>query len=184
MAPQLFLIAPADAGPKDFAAALGRILRQTEVSALLLPRGARPENAYKDFVKAVAPAAQAARCAVLIEGEPGLVRMLGADGLHVTGGAAALKEAVAALKPASIVGAGDVHTRHDAMTLGELGADYLLFGPLSGPVAAADREMAEWWAETMEIPGVLSDPEAGLDNFDAEGCEFIGLSSARMEASP
>jgi hypothetical protein len=27
----------------------------------------------------------------------------------------------------------------------------------------------------MEIPSVLSDPQADLDRYDAEGCEFIGL---------
>ena len=184
MAPKLFLIAPADAAAQDFTGTLGRILAQTEVSALLLPRGTRPENAYKDFVKAVAPAAQAAGCAVLIEGEPGLVRMLGADGLHVTGGADAAREAIAALQPAAIVGVGDVHSRHDAMTAGELGADYVMFGPLSGPISAADREMAGWWAETMEIPSVLSDPEASLEQFAAAGCEFIGLNASRLEAHP
>ena len=184
MASQLFLIAPADAGPSDLAAALGRILKRTQVDALLLQRGVRPENAYKDLVKAVAPAAQAAGCAVLIEGEPGLVRTLGVDGLHVSGGPAAVLAAVAALKPAAIVGAGDIHSRHDAMTLGELGADYILFGPLSGPITTAERELARWWAETMEIPSVLSDPEAGLDGFEAEGCEFIGLAAARLEPLP
>lgn len=184
MAPQLFLIAPADAAAADFAPSLARILERAEVSALLLPRGNRAENAYKDFVRAVTPQAQAAGCAVLVEGEPGLVKTLGADGLHVTGGAGALREAVAALKPAAIVGAGEVHSRHDAMTLGELGADYVLFGPLSGPLDPADRALAEWWAETMEIPGVLSDPEARPDAGDAGGCEFIGIGAARMEAAP
>jgi thiamine-phosphate pyrophosphorylase len=182
MAPQFFLIAPADADPAAFTRTLGRILEGSAASALLLPRGTRSENAYKNFAKAVIPLAQAADCAVLIEGEPGLARTLGADGLHVTGGPDAVKEAIAALKPALIVGAGDVHTRHDAMTLGELGPDYILFGPLSGPITADEREMARWWAQTMEIPSVLSDPQADVTNYDAEGCEFIGLSTARLEA--
>jgi len=184
MASQLFLIAPADAEPAGFASALGRILANLEISALLLPRGARSENAYKDFVKAVAPRAQANGCAVLIEGEPGLARTLGADGIHVGAGAGAVKEAIAALKPSLIVGAGAVRTRHDAMTLGELGADYILFGPLSGSISPAEREMARWWAETMEIPSVLSDPEADVENYDAEGCDFIGLNAARLEPRP
>ena len=63
MAAQLFLIAPADAGPTDpRRRPRAASLQATEVAALLLPRGTRPENAYKDFVKAVAPAAQAAGC--------------------------------------------------------------------------------------------------------------------------
>lgn len=181
MAPQLFLIAPADADPASFPRALEQILAESKASALLLPRGARSENAYKDFVKAAAPVAQGAGCAVLIEGEPGLAKTLGADGVHVAGNADALKDAVAALKPALIVGAGGVHSRHDAMTMGELGADYILFGPLSGTITDAEREMARWWAETMEIPSVLSDPQADAESYDAEGCEFIGLGIASLE---
>ena len=184
MASQLFLIAPADAEPAGFASALGRILANLEISALLLPRGARSENAYKDFVKAVRPGAQAAGTAVLIEGEPGLVRTLGADGLHVSDGVEAVSEAVAVLKPELIVGAGNIATRDDAMTTGELGVDYILFGPLSGAISPAQREMARWWAETMTVPSVLSDPEADLAGYDAEGCEFIGFRAAQLEALP
>lgn len=181
MAPQIFLIAPADAEAAPFAAALGPILARSGASALLLPRGERSDGAYKSLVKATAPIAQAAGCAVLIEGDPGLARTLGVDGLHVSGGASAVKEAIAALKPAMIVGAGDVHSRHDAMTKGEIEVDYILFGPLSGTIGETERDLARWWAETMEIPSVLSDPQADAEHYDAEGCEFIGLSTARLE---
>lgn len=177
---QIYLIAPTDAEPESLSEALARAAQTPGVAALLLPRGTRGDNAYKDFVKAVAPAAQAAGAAVLVEGEPGLVRTLGVDGLHVTGGVGAVRDAVSALKPLHIVGVGDVHSRHDAMEKGELDIDYILFGPLSGHISAADRELARWWAETMEIPGVLSDPAAGLASFDAEGCEFVGLGLAAL----
>jgi thiamine-phosphate pyrophosphorylase len=181
MQTEIFLIAPADAETAAFTASLKDILARTEVSALLLQRGARSENGYKDFVKAVAPVAQAKNCAVLIEGEPGLVKLLGVDGLHVSDGVTAVREAIAALKPQMIVGAGDINSRDDAMTAGELDVDYILFGPLSGSIKPAERELARWWTETMQVPSVLSDPEAGLDGFDAEGCEFIGLSAPALE---
>ena len=84
-------------------------------------------------------------------------------------------EAIAALKPDLIVGAGDIGSRHDAMQKGELDIDYILFGPLSGAISQDEREMARWWAETMEIPSVLSDPSAGYADHEAEGCEFIGI---------
>ena len=91
------------------------------------------------------------------------------------GGIKAVKEAIAVLKPQMIVGAGDIHSRDDAMLKGEAGVDYILFGPLSGSISDPEREMAQWWAETMEIPSVLSDPEAGPASYDAGDCEFIGL---------
>jgi thiamine-phosphate pyrophosphorylase len=182
MTAEIYLIAPADAAAAPLPAGLEAALTAPGVAALLLPRGNRAENAYKDFVKAIAPHAQAAGVAVLIEGEPGLVRMLGADGLHVTGGAAAVREAVDRLKPDLIVGVGGVRSRDDAMQQAELGVDYILFGPLSGPIPQPQRELARWWAETMEIPSVLSDPEATPQDFAAEGCEFIGLGTAAWEA--
>lgn len=181
MTAQIYLIAPPDAEAKTFGAQLNPALQLSDVVALLLPRGVRSDNAYKDFVKAVAPAAQAAGLAVLIEGEPGLVRMLGADGLHVSGGTGDVRAAMTVLKPDFIVGAGDVHSRDEAMAAGEAGVDYILFGPLSGPIAAPQRDLARWWAETMEIPGVLSDPDATASSFDAAGCEFIGLSTGALE---
>ena len=175
---QVFLIAPADADPAGFATALAPVLAATDVSALLLPRGAHAENAYKALVKSVVPVAQANNCAVLIEGEPGWVRLLGADGLHVAGPLAAVKQAVAALKPQMIVGATADASRHDAMTKGELDVDYIFFGPLSGSMSADMRDMAQWWAETMQIPAVISDPETLAPS--SEGCEFVAAALAAI----
>ena len=175
MSAQLFLIVPPHAAPAATLATLGRIAETTEIPALLLRRGDMAENAYKTMVKAIAPQAQALGAAVLIEGEPGLVRLLGADGLHVSGGVKAVRDAVAALKPDLIVGIGDIGSRHDAMQKGELDIDYILFGPLSGDISQPERDLARWWAETMQVPSVLSDPEAGRVGYDAGDCEFIGL---------
>jgi thiamine-phosphate pyrophosphorylase len=156
-------------------------LTATRADALLLPRGTLSDADYAALVGAVVGEAQAVGTAVLIEGPPALVRELGADGLHVSGGIGAVREAVKALKPDLIVGVGDVRSRHDGMEKAELGIDYILFGPFSGTISPAEREMARWWAETMQIPSVLSDPEATPDAFDAEGCEFIGLGLTAME---
>jgi len=182
MVPELYLIAPVDAEADGFAALLQRLLADVTISALLLPRGSRGENAYRSFVKAVAPVAQAAGCAVLIEGEPGLVRTLGADGLHVSGSVGAVQAALSVLKPDFIVGAATDGTRDDAMGKGELGPDYIMFGPISGAIAPATRDLAGWWAETMEIPGVFSDPEAAAATADAAGCEFLALSDSVWRA--
>jgi len=175
MSAELYLIAPTDLPLDRLRTALQAALAEHEVAALLLPRGELPENAYKTLAKKLVPLAQAKGTAVLVEGDPGIVRLLGADGLHVRGDSKAVKAAVTALKPELIVGVGDIGSRDDAMGKGELGVDYILFGPLSGAISAQAREMAHWWAETMEVPSVLSDPEAGLAGYEAEGCEFIGL---------
>ncbi len=185
MNPQVYLIVPADFGPERLAASLPRALALPGAAALLLPRGSRSDEDYAEIVVAVSAEAQPRDIAVLIEGPPPLVRALGVDGLHLNGGTvAAVREAVSALKPDFIVGAGGIRSRHEAMQKGDAGVDYILFGPLSGPISAADRELARWWAETMEVPSVLCDPEAASLSATTEGCEFVGLNIAALEPAP
>ncbi|HEY4201759.1 MAG TPA: thiamine phosphate synthase [Devosiaceae bacterium] len=185
MSAQIYLIAPEAAELATFAPLLTETLAAAEVAALYVPRGNHAENAYKTLIKALAPIAQAQNCAVLIEGEPGWVKTLGADGLHLLGSGkviASAKAAASALKPRSIVGAGPVASRHDAMTLGELDLDYILFGPMTGALSAEARDMAIWWSETMEVPAVLSDPEATPENVNSSGCEFIAFGESVWKA--
>ena len=183
MSTELYLIAPATAESDGFAPVLKRVLAAAEVSALLLPQGDRPIAAYRQFVAVIAPIAQAAGCAVLIEGDPALVQALDVDGLHVTGGGAALTAALKQLKPDHIVGVGGIDNRHDAMTVGELGLDYIMFGPLSGAIGSQTRELAGWWAEAMVVPSVLSDPQATAASADPAGCEFLALSESLWQAA-
>lgn len=182
MAPQLYLITPAGADPQTFPATLMAVLDVAEFSALLVRRGALDDAAYARLATAVINVGQGAGCAVLIEDDVGLANRLGADGVHVTGGPKAVKDAVAVLKPKLIVGAGNVGGRHDAMTIGEMDVDYLFFGPLEGASDATAAELAEWWASTFEIPAVFSDPEAG-PTANSRGAEFLALSTSIWSAA-
>ena len=69
--------------------------------------------------------------ALLLDGHVELVARAGADGAHL-GNLAALEDALPSLKPDRIAGVGGLATRHDSMTAGELGADYVLFGEPDG----------------------------------------------------
>jgi thiamine-phosphate pyrophosphorylase len=180
--PQLYLITPPDAEPERFPATLMAVLNAAEFSALLVARGAMDDAAYAKLAAAAINVGQGAGCAVLVENDAALARRLGADGVHVTDGPAALKAAVAALKPAMIVGAGNLHSRHDAMTAGEMEIDYVFFGPIDGQPDAAAAELAEWWAQTFEIPAVLSQPDAAAETVDARGAEFLALSQSLWSA--
>jgi thiamine-phosphate pyrophosphorylase len=180
---QFFLIAPPGADAAQFLPLLKDALDAAPAAALLLPRAGHSENGYKALAKAVIPVAQAAGVAVLVEGEPGVVKLTGADGLHVTGDTAALKAAVSALKPQHIVGAAGISSRHDAMSKGEIGPDYVFFGPSTGIRTPEQREIARWWAELMEVPAVLSDPAATPESASSEGCEFIALGDSLWSAA-
>ncbi|MCZ4273708.1 thiamine phosphate synthase [Maritalea porphyrae] len=161
MRAQIYLITPPDAEPA-FASTLQATLKGTEVAAVLIQRGEREDDAYLEVAKALTPIAQNAGAAALLDNMPEAVNKLGADGVHMTGAAKDILNAVKSLKPASIVGAGGIHSKHDAMTKGELNVDYVFFGHLA-PSKAADEftpeELADWWAETMEIPAVGFNPE-------------------------
>ncbi|MEO5806127.1 thiamine phosphate synthase [Devosia sp.] len=188
MAAQLFLLTPLDADLQSFPPRLMAALSAAEVSALLVRRGALDDAAYAALTKSLINIGQGAGCAVLVEDDIALAKRLGADGVHITGDAKAVKAAVAALKPALIVGAGPFATRHDAMTCAELNIDYVFFGALDDQPDAKGLELAQWWAETFEIPAVLSDPAATAEAANDHGAEFFALSSslwatARPEAT-
>jgi thiamine-phosphate pyrophosphorylase len=183
MAPQLYLITPATADPETFPATLMAVLNAAAFSALLVSRGTLDDAAYARLAAAIINVGQGAGCAVLLEDDIALAKRLGADGVHVTDGPEAIADAVAALKPAMIVGAGNVHSRHDAMTAGEMDIDYVFFGPLEGATDPQDADLAQWWAETFEVPGVLSLPDAAPGAADARGAEFLALSHSLWTAA-
>ena len=114
-------------------------------------------------------------------------RAAGADGAHVNG-LAALEEALPSLKPDRIAGVGGLATRHDSMTAGEKGADYVLFGEPDAdgkrPSMDAVAERLDWWAELFEPPCIgyaASRDEAHA--FVLAGADFILLSRCRVGRS-
>jgi thiamine-phosphate pyrophosphorylase len=183
MAPQLYLITPANPDPAKFAAVLMSVLNSVEIAALLVRRGDSSEADYAEMAAQMINIGQGAGCAVLLEDSVGLAKKLGADGVHITDGPDAVADAIAALKPKFIVGASPSLTRHDAMTLGEMDLDYLLFGPIDGTSDEKAAELAQWWAATFEIPAVLSDPSASADKLETQGAEFFALSTSIWSAS-
>ena len=69
-----------------------------------------------------------------------------------------------ALGDDAIVGAFCGASRHDGMNAGEMGADYVAFGPAGstalGTGERAGRDLFAWWTEMIELPVVA---EGALD---------------------
>ena len=88
-------------------------------------------------------AAQAQGAAALVEGDARLARTVKADGVHVPWSKtplAAYTEAREILGARAMIGGDAGRRRHDAMQLGEAGADYIGFGiPAHGGRATAAR---------------------------------------------
>ncbi len=90
------------------------------------------------------------------------------------------EEALPSLKPDRIAGVGGLTTRHESMTAGELGADYVLFGEPDAkgirPSVEAIAERLGWWAELFEPPCVgFAASREEAHEFAAAGADFVLL---------
>src|ERR1700722_804270 len=182
--PRLYLLTP----PVDDLAAAARLadaMSGTDVAAVLLRLPDADERSLINLVKKIAPAVQDRDAALLLAGRDDIVARSGADGAHL-GNVEALMDAVPRLKPKNIAGVGGLQTRHDAMTAGEAGADYVMFGDPdeAGNRASFDAiiDRVGWWAEVFEVPCVAY--EAQLDEIDAlaaAGDDFVAIGGAAFE---
>lgn len=172
---RLCLITPAPL-PDGFPALLTDALAAGDVASLLIAPGI--DDAARAELTAIAIKAGVA--AILVDtDDPGA-----ADGVHIGAGINALKAARKQFGDGKIVGAGDIRSRHDAMTLGETLPDYLFFGRIDGDeeagIHAKALELASWWSELFEIPAIVmggSDP-ASAGEAALAGIEFVALRRA------
>lgn len=186
-AARLYLVTPVleDA---SFAPRLAEACADGNVAAVLVRLAPADERSLINQVKALGPSVQdhGAALIVAVEGEADIATIAargGADGVHVQGDPARVRELRERLKDGRAVGAGGIRTKDDAMTLGEAGVDYLLFGEPrpdgSLPVLDSVVERAGWWAEIFETPCIAF--AADLDAIPAlvaTKAEFIALSDA------
>ncbi|WP_349358236.1 thiamine phosphate synthase [Stappia sp.] len=184
MHPRLYLITPpepeADRLVRDVEAALSG----GDVACLLIADDGRGEAAYQALAERLVPLGQAAGAAVLLHNDTRVAGRARADGVHVDSGTEDLERALKTFRPDGIVGVGDLRGRHDAMTVAELGVDYVFFGLLE---RSADPEphdktlkLAGWWTEVFETPCVaLSGADfAGIETCAATGADFVAVREA------
>jgi len=175
--PRLYLATPAVDDPQALAAGLPGLLAGADVAAVLLRLQPADPRTLISRVKTLAPAIQNAGAALLLDGHADLVARSGADGAHLTG-LKAIEEALPTLKPDRIAGVGGLATRHDSMSAGELGADYVLFGEPDAqgkrPSADAIADRLQWWAELFEPPcvGFAASREEAYE-FALAGADFV-----------
>ncbi len=175
--PGLYLVTPVLTEAESFLPVLREALANAEVASLLLRMGPLDGAAAARLVRDIVEPTQATGAALIVDGAPELVLEAGADGAHVEGVGAPLTDAIKRLSPRYIVGAGALATRDEAMTAGESGADYVLFGDDAAPLdAGALLERVAWWAEIFFTPCVAfarSLEEVGP--LVAAGADFVML---------
>ena len=162
-APQLYLIAPALIPASELGPRLSAVLDAHPVACLRLP-GAGDETELGRIADLARDIAHARDVAVVIEDHVALALRHGLDGVHLTNGARAVRYARKELGADAIVGAFCGASRHEGMSAGEAGADYVSFGPC-GPTSLGLGEpvgldLFQWWSEMIEVPVVA---EGALD---------------------
>lgn len=187
-AARLYLITPlledASLAPK-----LAEACKGGAVAAVLLRLSGSDERSLTNLVKALAPSVQEHGTAVIVtaEGKADLANIAargGADGIHVSAiDPREIRELRERLKGERAIGVGAIRTKDDAMSFGEAGVDYLLFGEPradgSLPSLESVIERAAWWAEIFETPCVAYAPTMeALESLAATGAEFVALGDA------
>jgi thiamine-phosphate pyrophosphorylase len=181
---RLVLILPQGVAGADAGARLQAALSGGDVASLILPQYGLDDAAFQALAERLCPLAQEAGAAVMIAGDSRVAGRVGADGLHIEAGKAAVAEAIARHAGRLIVGAGGIRTRDDALDLGEERPDYVFFGRFGydGRPEPHPRNigLAEWWAQIVEVPCVVlaGSAVASVDEVAATGADFVALSQA------
>lgn len=162
--PQIYLITPPEIELSSFSSQLAAILDAYPVACLRLALSSRDEDRLSRAGDALREVAHARDVALVVADHLILAERLGLDGVHLSDAARGVRAARKALGEDAIVGSFCAVSRHDGMTAGEAGADYVGFGPVRpsglGDGSFAGRDLFEWWSEMIEVPVVA---EGGLD---------------------
>ena len=98
-----------------------------------------------------------------------------------------IAQALASLHPERIVGAGELRLRDDAMSAGEAGADYVMFGEPrpDGYTPPFEETLArvDWWAEIFQTPCVgFAGTLEQAETLASAGADFVALGDAIWRA--
>ncbi|ABC92283.1 thiamine-phosphate pyrophosphorylase protein [Rhizobium etli CFN 42] len=178
---RLVLIVPDIADADEQARIVADALKGGDVASVIVPQYGLDDGAFQKHAEKLVPVIQDAGAAALIAGDSRVAGRAKADGLHITGNAQALSEAIDKHAPKLIVGGGNASDRHNALEIGEVRPDYIFFGKLDGDIKpeAHPKNLAlgEWWASMIEIPCIVmagTDPASALAVAETRA-EFVAL---------
>lgn len=156
--PQLYLVTPPDPDRDGFASLLARVLDAAPVACLRLAMNGTDEDRIIRSADRLREIAHSRDIPLVITSHGLMVERLGLDGVHLPDGARQVARWRRDLGKDAIIGAFCGQSRHDGLSAGESGADYVAFGP-AGETVLGDGRRAEsdlfgWWSEMIEIPVV------------------------------
>lgn len=157
-APQLYLITPPEFDLDVFPAQLGAVLDAHDIACVRLALASQDEDTLSRAADALRDVCITRDVAIVIEDHVVLAERLGLDGVHLSDAARSVRSARKALGADAIVGCYCGASRHDGLTAGEAGADYVSFGPVGasalGDGSRAEPDLFGWWSEMIEVPVV------------------------------
>jgi len=174
---RLYLEFPAQPSAK-LEAQLARALDSADVASVLLCIDG--DTAGEDHAGRLIDLVHSRGRACLIANDVALAERLGADGVHLAADPELYAESRKRLGESASIGVGCGLSRHDAMELAELGADYIAFGPAAaGDIDGIDQcaELIAWWAEIFVVPCVAWNVATAdvAQRFAALGADFVAL---------
>jgi len=152
--PQVYLITPSEIDLMTFPDQLAQCLDAAEIACVRLALGTKDEDRIARAADALREVTHARDVALVIDSHIQMVERLGLDGIHLTDGGRSVKKVRKDLGDDAIVGSFCGNSKHDGMTAGELGVDYVSFGPC-GETALGDGRLAHvdlfaWWSEILQ----------------------------------
>lgn len=162
--PQIYLITPPEIELSQFPDQLARVLDSTDIACVRVALATRDEDRLSRAADAVREVCYPRDIALVISEHVLLAERLGLDGVHLTDAARSVRKVRKDLGDDAIVGTFCGASRHDGITAGEIGVDYVSFGPVAqtplGDGSVAEFETFEWWSQMIEVPVVA---EGALD---------------------
>jgi thiamine-phosphate pyrophosphorylase len=180
---RLYLQVPTPA-PATLSTELAQAMANTDAACVLL---CREESALDEMeASSLIDLVQARGLACLIEQNAALAERLGADGVHIPADTTLYAEARKLLGDSASIGVGCGVSRHDAMRLAELGADYIAFDA-NGTIDTIDQyaDLISWWAEIFVVPCVAwnVDNAEHAARLAALGADFVAPSKRIWQAN-
>ena len=171
--PKIYLITPTEIDLEgSFPEKLSAVFANFDIACLRMGLSSTDERVLGKTADILRENCHAHDVAIIIERHMLLVESFGLDGVHLTDGAKNVCKARKLLGKEAIVGAHCAASRHTGLSAGEVGADYVSFGPVTASKLddgkIARTELFEWWSQMIEVPVVAE------GRFDRDSAGLIG----------
>jgi len=178
--PQIYLITPSEFDLSTYPDQLAACLDSTEVACVRLALGTKDESRISKAADALREVTHARDVALVIDSHIMMVERLGLDGVHLQDAAKSVIKTRKELGEEAIVGTFCGNSSHEGMSAGEMGADYVSFGPIGkSPLGAGEQaglDLFEWWSMMIEVPVVAEGAlDADLIRAFAPHTDFFGI---------